>query len=90
MDYQITHLPDKQKFETTVDGYVAYVVYQIVDDSLDIVHTIVPRPIEGRGIAAALVKEAYTFALEKGLKLRGSCSYAKMWLIRHPEFNNEK
>lgn len=86
MEYKIEHLADKHRFETEVEGYVGYVVYRIFDGRLDIVHTIVPQPIEGRGIAAALVKAAYTYALENDLRPQGTCSYAAVWLKRHPEY----
>lgn len=86
MEYKITHSPEQDRFTTEVDGITAYVEYYEGDGYLDILHTIVPRPIEGRGIAAALVKGAYDYALEKGLKPRASCSYADMWLRRHPEY----
>ena len=81
MDYEITHQPEQKLFKTEVDGRTAFVEY------LDIIHTIVPKPIEGRGIAAALVKAAYDFALANGMKPKATCSYAVRWLERHPEMN---
>lgn len=87
MDYEIIHQPEQQLFKTVVDGRTAFVEYRLFGDSFDIVHTIVPPPIEGRGIAAALVKTAYEYAVDNGLKTRASCSYAAMWLERHPELN---
>lgn len=68
MEYNIIHLPAKYRFETEVDGYTAYVQYRLSNDTLNIIHTIVPKPIEGRGIAAALVKHAYTYAKGNNLK----------------------
>ena len=56
MDYIITHYPDNKRFETQVDGVVAFVQYRLSGDKLDIIHTIVPPANGGRGIAAALVK----------------------------------
>ena len=55
MDYEIIHQPEQKLFKTEVDGRTAFVQYRLIGDSLDIIHTIVPQPIEGRGIAAALV-----------------------------------
>ena len=45
------------------------------------------RPIEGRGIAATLVKAAYDYALANGMKPKATCSYAVRWLERHPELD---
>lgn len=85
MEYIINHLPERQLFTTEIEGYTAYVEYQLQDGSLDILHTIVPPPLEGRGIAAALVKKAYEYAAEQRLKRKATCSYAVRWLERHPE-----
>lgn len=86
MDYKIIHQPEQKLFKMEVDGRTAFVEYRLLGDSLDIIHTIVPPPIEGRGIAAALVKATYDFALQNGLKPKATCSYAVKWLERHPEF----
>lgn len=84
MEYIINHLPERCLFATKIEGYTAYVEYRLMDGSLDILHTIVPPPLEGRGIAAALVKKAYEYASEQGLKPKATCSYAVKWLERHP------
>lgn len=84
MEYIINHLPERHLFTTEIEGYTAYVEYRLQDESLDILHTIVPPPLEGRGIAAALVKKAYEYASEQGLKPKATCSYAVKWLERHP------
>ena len=86
MDYKIIHQPEQKLFKTEVDGRTAFVEYRLLGNSLDIIHTIVPPPIEGRGIAAALVKATYDFALQNGLKPKATCYYAVKWLERHPEF----
>lgn len=86
MEYHITHLPRKNRFVTEVDGETGYVEYTIYEDYLNIAHTYVPREIGGRGVAAALVEATYTYALENNLKPQATCSYAVLWLRRHPEF----
>ena len=78
MDYKITHQPEQKLFKTEVDGRTAFVEYRLLGDYLDIIHTIVPKPIEGCGIAAALAN---------GMKPKATCSYAVRWLERHPEMN---
>ena len=49
MDYEIIHQPEQKLFKTEVDGRTAFVQYRLIGDSLDIIHTIVPQPIEWRG-----------------------------------------
>ena len=45
--------------------------------------------IGGKGIASALVKAAYDYGRCKGLKAIATCSYAVVWLQRHPEYQGE-
>ncbi len=85
MEYLINHHPERNLFTTEVDGHMAYVEYRLADGSLDILHTVVPPPVEGRGIASALVRHTYEYAVEQGLKPKATCSYAVKWLERHPE-----
>lgn len=87
MEYVITHQPEQKLFKTEVEGRVSFVEYRVIGDHLDIIHTIVPKLLEGRGIAAALVKAAYDFGLRNGLKPKATCSYAVKWLERHPDVN---
>lgn len=86
MNYEIVHYPEKSTFETIVDGYTAYLSYILDDNFIDIVSTYVPSPIEGKGIAGALVKTACEFAQKQKLKIIPSCSYVGIWLQRHPEY----
>ena len=86
MNYEITHFPDRKCFETELDGVTAFVQYRLRNGSLDIIHTVVPPPIEGRGVAAALVKYAYDYAMDNSLKPLATCSYAVAWLLRHPAY----
>ena len=75
----IEHYPEKKVFQTTVDGETARLMYHVTDGALDVRHTIVPDEISGRGIASALVKAAYDYALAN----------AVVWLERHPEYNGK-
>lgn len=83
---KIAHYPEKNRFETVVDGVTAHVTYTADDTCLDIRHTIVPDAIGGRGIASALVRAVFDYARAKGLKPVATCSYAAVWLQRHPEY----
>ena len=89
MEYEIEHQPEQKLLKTEVEGRTAFVQYRLLNGGLDIIHTIVPRPLEGQGIAAALVKAAYDYAVANGLKPKATCSYAVAWLQRHPEVTKE-
>ncbi len=85
--YKVIHKPEDRRFEVWEDGLVGYVEYYLHDGAIDILHTIVPYQLEGRGIGSALVKAAYEWAREEGLDCAATCRFAHIWLSRHPEFN---
>ena len=53
-------------------------------------HTIVPKEIGGRGIAAELVKRLVSDAREQGFKIVPRCSYVERMFERHPEWSDLK
>lgn len=87
MQPEILHHEEKCRFESIVDGYTAYVEYRITNNAIDITHTIVPREIGGRGIAAALVKATYEYGDLNGWSRKATCPYAAAWLKRQNETN---
>lgn len=80
---KINHLIDENRFETYIEGHTALVDYVVRDGALVIVHTFVPKPLKGRGIAGELVKAAYEYADKEGLGCKATCSYALAWLKKH-------
>lgn len=90
MDYTIIHHPEWNRFEYHQDGLTAYAKYVMNQKALDIHHVVVPTVLEGKGIAASLVRKAYDYALANGLQPRATCPYAITWLHRHPEYSAEK
>ena len=82
----ITHLQDKKRFEITEDGYTAYVAYELFEGGIDITHTLVPKPLEGRGLASALVKHVLEYAGVQALKVRPTCPFVKVYVERHPQY----
>lgn len=86
MSSDINHDIKNKKIIIIEDGNEAYVEYTITNDRFDIVHTFVPHPMEGKGMASILVKFAYDYARREGLQLSATCSYAKVWLSRHSDY----
>lgn len=87
-EYKVIHKPEDRRFEVWEDGAVGYVEYCLHDDALDILHTIVPYRLEGRGVGSALVKGAYDWARSERLGFAATCRFAVAWLRRHPEYNS--
>ena len=86
--YEILHDPVAHRFCTRVEGLEAEVTYHYDGDVVVISHTGVPRAIEGRGIASALVRAVFEFARGAGAKVRPACSYAAAWIERHTQYTD--
>ena len=82
MDLLTAPRPKPCRLEPWVAGFPAYVESRREDNVLDVIHTIVPPALEGRGIASRLVGAAYDYAREEGLTFKATCSYAVAWLQR--------
>lgn len=81
----VRHNVPAQRFEAEVDGALARADYRLAGDVMRMVHTEVPRALEGRGIAGALVKAAFEHARAEGLRVEPACSYVATYMRRHPE-----
>lgn len=84
----IIHMPEAGRFETHVDGLRCEVDYELTDHTLHVTHTGVPRLLEGRGIAAALVQHTLLWARTQGYKVNPVCSYVKAYVKRHTEWQD--
>jgi len=73
------------RFEVTIDGHLAELVYRTEGDRLVLVHTEVPEELGGRGLGGHLVEAAIARAAADGLTIRPECPFARGWLEKHPE-----
>ena len=81
----ITHRPEQGRFEVLVDGLRCECDYTLQGDLMLVTHTGVPPQLEGRGIAAQLVRAALDHARGAGWRVRPLCSYVAAYMRRHPE-----
>lgn len=81
----IEHDQTLKTFSTIVDGYKAFINYEIVQGRVDVLTTQVPHAISGRGIAATLMDACSAFVKENNLEFADeiTCSYAKAYLEKH-------
>ena len=84
-DLLVQHNAGEQRFEAIVDGELCRANYRRMGNVLAMNHTEVPRALEGRGIAAALVDAAVAFARANGVRIAPYCSYVRGYFQRHPE-----
>jgi predicted GNAT family acetyltransferase len=84
----VRHYPERQRFETTVDGHDCEIDYRLDKGVMTIKHTGVPPPVEGRGIAGEMTRFALETARTNGWKVVPACSYAIGFMRRNPEFDD--
>ncbi len=80
----ISHDPSAHRFTASVKDHRAVLDYTLHRSVMSIMHTHVPPPIEGRGIAAELMGAALTAAWAEGWTVNPVCSYAVAYLRKHP------
>jgi predicted GNAT family acetyltransferase len=85
VDFPVVHNAAAARFEARIDGWLCRCDYVLADGIMHLVHTEVAPALEGRGIAARVVRAALDHARANGLKVRPRCSYVRVYMQRHPE-----
>lgn len=85
MPVQVEHRPGSSRFEAEIDGQTAFLDYEVDGATVVMPHTVVPRALEGRGIAGELTRTAVAWAREQSLTIDAQCSYVRSWLVKHPD-----
>jgi len=92
MSFSIQHDRAAHRFETLVEDARCELDYSLAQGAerpvMTITHTGVPARVGGRGIAAALVESALKTAREEGWRVVPACSYAAVWMQRHPAYRD--
>lgn len=73
------------EFELTVGGKRAVAAYQMEGGTIVFTHTIVPKAIEGRGVASRLIRGALDQVRDRGLKVVPQCPFVAAYIKRHPD-----
>jgi len=83
----VKHSADNLEFSLSLPSMpVAYLKYrEIGPNQVDMYTTVVPKELEGRGIAKLLAVKAFNFAVDNDIKMRLTCWYLAGYLERNPE-----
>lgn len=84
----IQHNTAARRFEALVDAQRCVCDYRIDEREREVMftHTYVPPGLRGHGVAAALVEAALTWARDAGLRVVPACSYVRVYMRRHPQW----
>lgn len=78
--------PRRSRYVIRVDGHEAELIYRREPGAIRLVHTGVPRELEGHGIAARLAQHALDAARADGLAVIPSCPYVRAYIEQHPAY----
>ncbi|QAA80279.1 N-acetyltransferase [Aequorivita sp. H23M31] len=79
---------EKKRFETEIDGYKAFVEYEVKPNILILEHTEVDKALGGKGVGSEMV-EAVLLQIElRGLKVIPHCPFIKKYISKHPEWQS--
>ena len=76
----------RSRFELAMEGHVAFAAYTIDGDVITFTHTVVPKELEGQGIASRLIAHALNEAKARGLKVVPQCPFVAAYIRKHPEW----
>jgi predicted GNAT family acetyltransferase len=77
---------EQRRFEMDTDGGLAFARYRRNGGTLTILHTEVPRALEGRGLGSALVVGMLDLARARGDKVVPLCGFVRAFIARHPAY----
>jgi predicted GNAT family acetyltransferase len=84
----VKHYEQEQRFEAIVDGMRALITYHRSPGRIMFLHTEVPPPLEGQGLAAKLVRVALEFARAQQLQVVPICPYVSSFMRKNPEYQD--
>lgn len=85
----VVHDEATSRFVVSLDGHTAELQYERLPDGvLDLIHTGVPKALQGRRIGDALAIAAFDYARANGLRVVLTCPFLRRWIVSHPEQRN--
>ena len=88
MEYEVVNNTENQQFEIFYEGHKAELVYRLRDGNIYLMHTGVPKELEGKGIASALAEYALNYGKEQKLQTIVYCPFVKAYMKKKRESNN--
>lgn len=76
------------QFELERNGHVASLQYTVAGQVLALIHTEIPEPLRGSGVASTLVESALDWARDHQMKVDVVCPFVAAYLETHPEYSD--
>jgi predicted GNAT family acetyltransferase len=78
--------PAQNQFEMDTQAGITFARYRRDGATLTVLHTEVPRAIEGRGLGTRLVRGMLDMARERGDKVVPLCGFVRAFIARNPAY----
>lgn len=78
--------PDRNRFELATPAGTAFASYRRDDTTITIMHTEVPRALEGHGVGSRLVAGTLDLIRTEGRKVVPLCSFVRHFINTHPDY----
>ena len=78
--------PEHHRFEMDTEAGTAFALYRRDGGTLTIMHTEVPKALEGRGLGSALVQGMLDLARARGDKVVPLCGFVRGFIARNPVY----
>ena len=82
----IEHDAAASRFFLLLDGHRCVLDSALTNGTMTITHTGVPEALGGRGLAGEITRVALEHAKQHGWRVVPRCSYAAVYIQRHPEY----
>lgn len=76
------------RLELDIEGSTAFIDYKLSGSTLFLVHTEVPKELEGKGVGGAIVQKALQYAKDNQYKIVPICPFVQAYLERHKEWSD--
>ena len=85
---EVTHRPERERYELLLDGEVVGVAYYrpgAEGEPITLTHTEVDRSLSGRGLGSHLAEQVLADLRRRGLRVRTDCPFMAGHIAAHPE-----
>ena len=89
-DVEIRNNPEQDRYEAWLgDELAGYAEYELRDETITFVHTVVEDKFEGEGVGSTLVRGALDDVRRDGeLEVVVKCPFIREWIGRHPDYEH--
>lgn len=79
---------ERHRFELDADGHIAFSNYKRDGATITILHTEVPKQLNGKGIGSALVRGLLDIVRAQDLTVKPLCPFVAAYIAKHPQYAN--